>query len=388
VEDFRAKEELAAGYASLVVDIRKLRLEGGVRFEHFEGNYVNFGFDQAAFATIPNNGTFPGFNVDPVSVYPNIVKPAPARGTSDSTLPSLHARYQASRDLIVRSAVSTNVGRPKFTDLAGLARLSSGNNPDGTRFTLTTGNASLKPAESISYDLTASYFGFRPLGLLEAGVFYKQIDGRVYSEVSIRDATAEDVALYGTAANRLAVGDDLRVVSRGNADRTTIYGAEIDWQMQLYFLPDPLNGFGLGANYTYSKSEETIPFINTLPSNHPSQPARAGQSVAYPKQPNDTANFFVSFQKWGGEVRFAGNYTGKNLRQYNSGTATLDQYNSARWRYDVIVNYRFNRRWSVSASVVNLNDEPLVTWEGNPLRVRNSEFLGRTGRVAVRYVFR
>ena len=206
--------------------------------------------------------------------------------------------------------------------------------------------------------------------------------------MSLRDATAEDVAIYGTSANRLAVGDDLRVVSRGNADRTTIYGAEIDWQMQLYFLPAPLNGLGLGANYTYSKSEETIPFIETLARDHASQPARAGQSVAYPKQPNHTGNFYVGFQKWGFDARFAGNYTGKNLRQYNTGSATLDQYNSARWRYDVIVNYRLSRQWSLSASIVNLNDEPLVTWEGTPTRVRNSEFLGRTSRLAVRYVFR
>jgi hypothetical protein len=38
--------------------------------------------------------------------------------------------------------------------------------------------------------------------------------------------------------------------------------------------------------------------------------------------------------------------------------------------------------------MINLTDEPLVTYVGQPHLVRNSEFLGRTARIGVRYVFR
>ncbi len=391
VEDFRAKEELYAGYASVVVDIKRLRLEGGGRYERVDGSYTNYGYDEVAYASIPANapvGAVIDTSVDPVAAYPGILKPARGKGSFSNFLPSLHARYQASSDLIVRSSVSTNVGRPKFTDVAGLASFRSSTSDDGSSYRLTTGNSDLKASTSLSGDLTFSYFGFRPLGLLEVGGFFKNIDGRVFKEVTLRDAMAEDVALYGTTANRLAVGDTIQVVSRGNADTTTIYGFEADWRMELTFLPHPLNGFGLGANYTYAESEEKIPFIQTLPRNHPAQPARAGQSVAFPKQPRHSGNFYVAFNKWGFDARFAGNYIGRNLRAWNDSNPLNDEYNRSRWRYDALLTYMLSRRWSFTASVINITDEPLVTYQGLPHLVRNSEFLGRTGRIGVRYSFR
>ncbi len=251
-----------------------------------------------------------------------------------------------------------------------------------------TGNPELKASESISADLTFSYFGLKPLGLIEFGTFYKNIDGRVFRETTLRPATPEDVALYGTATNGLAVGDTIQVVSRGNADTTTIHGFETDWRMELSFLPNPLNGLGVGANYTWAESGETIPFIQTLPRDHPGQPARAGQEVAFPKQPKHSGNFYVSFNKWGIDARFAGNYIGRNLRSWNDASSASDEYNRSRWRYDAMLSYVLNRRWSFNASVINLTDEPLVTYVGQPHLVRNSEFLGRTARIGVRYVFR
>ena len=391
VEDFKAREDLYAGYASLAIDVRKLRLEGGGRFEKLDGAYVNYGYDDAAYATIPANapaGAPIDISVDPVAAYPNVIKPVHGKGSFSTFLPSIHARYEATRDLIVRSSVSTNVGRPKFTDVAGLASFRASTGDDGSSFRLTTGNPDLKASESVSADLTFSYFGLKPLGLLEAGAFYKSIDGRVFRETTLRQATAEDVALYGTAANRLAVGDTIQVVSRGNADTTTIYGFEADWRMELSFLPNPFNGLGWGVNYTWAESEEKIPFIQTLPRNHPTQPARAGQVVPFPKQPKHSGNFYVSFHKWGFDGRFAGNYIGRNLRSWSDSNAANDEFNRSRWRYDALLTYSFARRWSVSASVINLTDEPLVTYVGQPHLVRNSEFLGRTGRLALRYVFR
>lgn len=391
VEDFKAREDLYAGYASAVVDFGRLRLEGGGRFERLDGAYVNYGYDEAAYATIPANapvGSVIDISADPVAAYPNVIKAVPGKGSFSNVLPSLHARYPYSPDLIVRSSLSTNVGRPKFTDVAGLASFRTSTGDDGSSYRLVTGNPDLKAARSLSADLTFSYFGFRPLGLLEVGGFFKEIDGRVFRETTLRPATPQDVALYRTASNGLDAGDIIQVVSRGNADTTRIHGFEADWRIELGFLPYPFNGLGLAANYTWAESEEKIPFIQTLPRNHPSQPARAGQTVSFPKQPKHSGNFAVSFTKWGFDARFAGNYIGRNLRSWSDSNPLNDEYNRSRWRYDALVSYVFSRRWSVNASVINLTDEPLVTYVGQPHLVRNSEFLGRTGRLAVRYVFR
>ncbi len=388
VEDFSASEDLYAGYVSAALGFPRLRLEGGVRYERLRGRYTNYGYDEAAYNAIPATGAFIGYDVDPVAPFPNTLKVVPGRGDFADFLPSLHARYTPAPDWVIRSAVSTNVGRPRFTDVAGLASFRTVTADDGSSFRLTTGNPDLQASRSVNYDLTVSYFGFKPLGLLEFGGFHKQIKGRVYREVSLRPATAADVALYRTATNGLDEGDLIQVVSRGNADTSTISGFEFDWRMELAFLPGPLAGLGLGANYTYAKSEETIPFIQTLPRNHPSQPARAGQTVPYPRQPENSGNYYLSFHRWGLDARYSANYIGRNLRSWNDSNPLSDQFNRARWRYDVLVSYAFRKRWAITASVINLTDEPLITYTGLPHLVNNSEFQGRTMRVGLRYVFR
>jgi TonB-dependent receptor len=387
VEDFSAKESVAALYASLASNIQRLRLEGGVRFERAEGTFTNYGYDENAFSALPTKAAFIGNGADPVAPYPNVIKVVKGKGSFTNYLPSIHGRYTITPDLIVHSAVSTNVGRPKFTDVAGIASFRASTNLDGSQFTLTTGNPNLKAATATSYDLTFSYYGLKPLGLFEFGGFYKTIDKRVYKEVTTRAATQEDYDRYHTATNGLDVGDPIDVVARGNAKGTKVYGLEADWRMELRFLPNPLNGLGVGANFTYAESEETIPYIQTLPTTAPSQPARAGQKVAFPMQARNSGSAYISFQKWGFDGRVAGTYTGRRLASWSDSNAANDQYWRARWRVDLIGAYALSRRWSVTASLINLTDDPAVLYT-NPYRLVNSEFYGRTGRIGVRYFFR
>ncbi len=387
LEDFSAKETVTALYGSLTATVRQLRLEGGVRFEHSSGTYTNYTYDQDAFVKIPTSGAFVGANVDPTAPYANVIKTVPGKGSFTNYLPSLHARYPIAPDFLINSAVSTNVGRPKFTDLAGLANFRASNNPDGSSFTLTSGNPDLKAATSINYDLTFSYYGLKPLGLLQFGGFYKGIDRRVYKEVTTRAATQGDYDLYHTATNGLDVGDSIDVVSRGNAKTTKVYGVEADWRMELFFLPSPFNGLGMGANYTYAESEEIIPYIQTLPVTSSSQPARAGQKVPFPLQARHSGNGYVSFQKWGFDARVAANYTARRLASWSDSSPLQDIYWRARLRVDVNLAYTINRRWSITASAINLTDDPAVLYR-EPNFLQYSEFYGRTTRIGMRYFFR
>lgn len=387
VEDFSAKEALTALYGSFSSNIRRLRLEGGVRFEHASGSYTNYVYDENAYTAIPTGAAFIGANVDPVAPYPNVIKVVPGKGSFTNYLPSLHARYAITPDLLLRSAVSSNVGRPKFSDVAGLANFRASSNPDGSSYTLTTGNPDLKAATSTNYDLTCSYYGLKPMGLLEFGGFYKTIENRVYRQVTTRTAAQEDYDLYRTAGNGLAVGDLIDVVSRGNAKATKVYGLEVDWRMELRFLPSPFNGLGLGANYTYAESEEVIPYIQTLPTTSRFQPARAGQKTAFPLQARNSGNGYISFQKWGLDGRVAANYTGRRLAVWSESSPLNDEYWLARWRVDVTCAYRINSRWSITASAINLTDTPVVRYTA-PNFLINSEYYGRTGRIGVRFFFR
>ena len=45
-----------------------------------------------------------------------------------------------------------------------------------------------------------------------------------------------------------------------NGDGATLNGFEISYQQPFTFLPEPFDGFGVLANYTYADSESTVTF--------------------------------------------------------------------------------------------------------------------------------
>src|SRR5690606_1133205 len=90
------------------------------------------------------------------------------------------------------------------------------------------------------------------LGLLTLGLFYKNIEGLLY----YRDF----VVLYPDSLNLPAPtrGFDIREPVN-NPNETTVRGYEIEWQSNLTWLPKPLNGLVINANYSRIESETHYP---------------------------------------------------------------------------------------------------------------------------------
>ncbi len=109
------------------------------------------------------------------------------------------------------------------------------------------------PATAWQFDASLEWY-FARVGSLTLNGFYKEIDNFFFQ--SIREETITN-----------ASGDTRNVTVRGpaNFDGTgKIKGFEVAYQQTFDFLPSPLDGFGVQANYTYIDSEG-LPntFLNT-----------------------------------------------------------------------------------------------------------------------------
>jgi TonB-dependent receptor len=171
-----------------------------------------------------------------------ITTPQTAINKYTRVLPSLNLRFGLTRDLIFRLAASEDFARPQLADIRNflVIGLDSNGNP-----TASAGNPFLKPITSDNADATLEwYFGGSHVGSLTFDVFYKAIHNYIYQNTITRDITSNGV----TAT----------VYVRGPANYTgtgKVKGFEISYTQTYDFLPGPLSGLGLSANYAFVKSK-------------------------------------------------------------------------------------------------------------------------------------
>jgi TonB-dependent receptor len=159
--------------------------------------------------------------------------------------PSLHLRYALARDTILRASYSTAMGRPNLGTLIPAATYNS------TTMRVTFGAPGLKPQYSQAFDLSFEHY-FKPMGMLTAGVFRKDLKDFTYW----RMLTADDVDANGMVmgmynlADYQAIYPGYEFVYCGNAGTGKVQGAEISYEQQFTFLPGYFKGLTLSANYT------------------------------------------------------------------------------------------------------------------------------------------
>ena len=156
-------------------------------------------------------------------------------------LPSLNLRLGLSRDLILRFAASRALARPALSDVRNYVTI--GQNPsDPTHLSATAGNPFLRPALSDQFDLTLEWY-FARVGSLTFDAFYKNIHNFFYQSVVSRPITNNGVT------------ETVDIRGPANFDGSgKVKGFEIAWQQTFDFLPGPLAGLGISANYTYIHS--------------------------------------------------------------------------------------------------------------------------------------
>lgn len=261
--------------------------------------------------------------------------------------PNLTLRQAFTPNLILRAALSRAINRPNFPQIAPRVLETSEGNTVRVEF----GNPDLKPTLSNNADAGLEYY-IRPLGVISVNGFYKDLSDYRY--------TLTNTGVYNGVGGA--------VLSRPiNARKGELYGVELNWQQQLSFLPGFLSGFGVFANYTYTKGHATF------------DGSFAGRSrFALPGQSTHMWNASVFYERGPVNLRVAYTKRSDYLDEINADNPALDLYWEGRGQLDVTGSVQLANGINLFAEGKNLTNTPGVRYFGERYRTYEYEKFGYT----------
>ncbi len=353
-------ERVSAGYLMNTLQFGRVRLQTGLRFEATSedllGNIVGLDGD--------GNPT-----VTPLRHSSSYLDP----------LPSVQVRFALPHDAAIRAVYGRGIARPNFSDLP--PTFNSTNAPDE----IDIGNPNLKPTHANNYDLLYEQY-LKPLGLLQAGFFYKQLSDPIYQQRAIiTQQVIDQNALFGKLLQPF-IGDPL--VQQINGKSASVYGFEISYQQHLTFLPGVLSGLGISANYGYTHSStDGAP----LRSDHP----------ALQRQAPNTWNISPTYDRGRLSVRLGISHNDANIFSYGfqdlnpDGTSNPpplgkkgpfgDTYLYAHTQVDAQGSFRMYRGLQLIVSGLNLTNEVFGFYNGSQIYPIQREFYKPTYSFGLRY---
>ena len=335
------KEDVYAAYGQYQFGFGNLGIVAGVRVEETRATYAG------------NKQNIDG-SIGPISSDRNYT----------NVFPTAQARYEFAPDLIGRFAISSTIARPGFPQVTATTQVDSSGN-------ITSGNPNLKPTLATGFDLSIEKY-LSGGGILSAGVFDKEIKDYIVQNVR------QIEGVQNTGGNLGLV----RVTSYDNADKSRLYGLELNYVQKFRdLLPGPLAGFGVSANWTWVDSKYTIPEQNF------SSGIVAARESVLPSTSRNTANAELLYDYGPVNLSLGGYFTSRNIFGLG-GTAALDVWTQDRLSVDFGSQFKISAPLSLYLNVKNLTNTPLKFTEGiGENRVIQREFYGATFQAGGTYKF-
>ncbi len=193
--------------------------------------------------------THTDFSVDTFTQRGTALIPTTDRNSYVNVLPSANLTVNATEKLLVRLSASQTLQR------AGLAELAPSTFVDATNLTSSGGNAALEPPISSNLDLSVEYYT-GATSLISGALFYKDVQNFIATNTT--EQIIPGFENFGV----------IRVVRPDNVASAKVRGFEVGITQFLDFLPAPLDGFGVIANYTFADSEDSNGFPLVATSKH------------------------------------------------------------------------------------------------------------------------
>jgi len=382
---FHTVERITAGYAMNTIDFGKLHVQTGVRFEGTQMD--TFGY---------NVLLFPGASPGPNGVLPNgtpytcpndvnvsgcgVATPAINNPSYLDVLPSVQLRYSLSNNSVLRAVYSRGIARPDPGQLVPYVTEDQTASP----IALAIGNPSLKPEHANNYDLLYERY-LHPLGMLQAGVFFKQLTA---PEIELTNAPATVVPASMQSVIQQYSGSGDAITMFVNGQNAYIYGFETSYQQHWTMLPGALRGLGFSGNYTYTASQlKGIPGVRT---DHP----------ALQRQTPNSWNLGPTYDTKRLSMRVGLQYTGASIYSYYwvPGASTDpnalgpngpagDIYTYAHMQVDAQGSYRIGHGFTAMAYGLNLTNEVFGFYQGSTQFVNQREYYKPTYGGGLRYTF-
>lgn len=338
--NYDATERITAAYAQLTQRITpRLSAIVGLRYEATSIDYNGF-----------------QYNIDTDDVTPT---------TGDKSygdvLPSVNLRWDIDARTVLRAAWTNTLARPNYFDLVPYREVSFDDDE------LSTGNPDLKRTRSMNVDVMAERY-FESVGLVSAGVFYKDISDFIFQFTEIN---AVDPVSGATFAQ----------ISRPeNGASASLMGFEVAVQRQLDMLPGGLRWLNVYANYTFNDSKVEGLTIS----------GRDISGLPLLGTAKHSGNFSLSYDPPQGSVRLAVNYQSESLDAGEGGyneEAFYDRWADARTDIDLNANWKVAPNARVFVEANNLNNRPLRYYQGVRGRLMQDEFYGRRLQVGMKFDF-
>jgi TonB-dependent receptor len=350
--DYDASERIYAGYLMNNISLGKFRIQTGVRFE---GTVTS---NTANVVTLKNG---------------KYVSTAPVNGGTDylNVLPSVQVQYLLTPNTNLRATYGMGIARPNISDTVPFEQA----DPNASPKNVVLGNPALKATRANNYDLLVEHY-FQPLGILQAGFFYKDLSNPIYN--TTQSITSGQFAGY-------------QLNQTINGPNAHITGFEAAWEQRLSRLPGLLSGLGVSANYSYTTSQVTFPVgFSGGRTDHP----------ALLRQAPNTWNLGFTYDKARFSMRFGVSHNDANIYAYNYSASpgvslddpilglkgpTGDLYLYAHTQFDVQGSCRLGKGFHLIVSGLNLSNEVFGFYQGSTIYPTQREYYHPTVSAGIRW---
>jgi TonB-dependent receptor len=378
---FHFVERITSGYLMNTIDFGKLHVQTGLRIEGTQ--MMTFGYNLTFLGksstsmpvcggtTTTNCYSFTGINNNPSYV---------------DLLPSVQARYSLTPNSALRAVYSRGVARPDPYQLIPYITEDSTASP----ISVSIGNPTLRAEHANNYDLLYENY-LRPLGLIQAGFFFKQLTApQIPISIPGGLSLSSFPAGYFPASVQSVLaqypGDAITQVTNGQ--NAYIYGLELSYQQHLSFLPGVLRGLGVSANYSYTASREKgLPLRTDSPTTIDQAPNTWKVSPTY-----DTKRFSARvglaydqaslFQYMYVSPAYV---TGADASGLGPKGPSGDIFTLTHFQVDAQASYRFWKGLSAVVDGLNLNNEVFGYYQGSTQFVNQREYYKPTYTGGLRY---
>ncbi len=258
--------------------------------------------------------------------------------------PSIHAKYRFGDNTNFRVAYTRSLARPNYVDLVPFQLILREDSE------VERGNPFLLPTTSDNFDVLVEHY-FQNVGVISGGFFYKRLEDYIFPF-----RFEEDLAFGGEPTT-------FEVLEPRNGESASLYGLELSYNQRFSFLPKPLDGFGVYANYTYVNSDAV------LPNEEIGEP---GRDSILPGQAKNVANFSVFYEKYGFSGRGSLHYRDRYLSEV-AGSPAFDLFVDNHMQFDFSASQRITKNIRIFAEFININNRPFVSYEGVSNRIRQDE---------------
>jgi TonB-dependent receptor len=363
-EDYKARENIYAGYLMFQHYISRLMILGGLRFEQTHIDYST----QLAWLEL---------EVD--SLRGLLLKDMTSdKRTMNFWLPQMQIKFSVNQHTNLRAALTYTYSRPNFDDILPY-RIED---EDGN---IEKGNPALEYPVSLNIDLLAETF-LKNNGILSGGLFYKKIDNIVFQYVR-RAHEGENFNRYGLKEITMPV----------NGIKAFVYGAEIQAQYKFSTLPGILKHFGIYGTYTFTESDAYI--SKRYPQNEKDMiyvfddfesdfftNSDETEVIPLPGQAKHTINAALFYETDRMYTKLSANYHSEFLDELGNDSG-LDVYYEKSVHVDFTANYQLNDFVNIFVDLVNLTNAPLRYYMGTRDYFKQQEFYSWTIRAGLKFEF-